>query len=366
MAFTNFNNLFVITIFGGLILLAFINATNPLKINARGNKWLSVFLLLLSTFWLEEIAKFTGFGEINKNLSTFIHSIQIFTPSSLYAAVLFYTNPNLKIRPSHWKHLLIPMVFIAIEINKIPNTSNQSLLNTTGTIIILFQALLYCILAFIKIRKHQKQILLYSSNTQDINLNWLEYIIIQILTLTIIVLFYNIFFNGQAPNILLNSIQLITVFIIAHFSLKQKEIFPSQKENLIMANSPHGKIQERKKLLADDELQSIMRKLRNIMINEQPHLDSDLNLVKLAKQLSITPHQLSYTINSGFDENFFQFVNRHRVEKAKELLRNSDKKITMIAIAFDSGFNSKTSFNTTFKRMTGQTPSEYKEKCSDI
>ncbi|WP_158275600.1 helix-turn-helix domain-containing protein [Marinilabilia rubra] len=279
---------------------------------------------------------------------------------------MFYTKPGFKIRSSHWKHLVIPSVFIVIEINKVHSRSIEVFLSKAGIILILFQALLYSILAFIKIRRHQKEILLYSSNTQGINLNWLEYITIQILVLTIVVLFYNIFFNDKAPNILLNSIQLITVFVIAFFSLRQKEIFPLQRGDLIMEADSIEKNQERKKLLPDDELKLTMNKLKTIMVDQQPHFDSDLNLLKLAKLLSITPHQLSYTINAGFDENFFQFVNRHRVETAKELLKKNDSKTTMIAIAFDSGFNSKTSFNTTFKKMTGQTPSEYKKKCSDI
>lgn len=366
MPITYINNLFVIVIFGGLILLTFINLTNPLQINSRGNRWLAIFLFLLSTFWLEEIAKFAGFGEINKNLAIFVHSIQIFTAPSLYAAVLFYTKPDFKIRSSHWKHWLIPTVFIIIQIDKIQSTERESVLRITGIIIILFQALLYSILAFIKIRKHQKQILAFSSNTQGINLNWLEYILVQVLILTIIVLFYNIFFNDQAPNILVNSIQLITVFVIAYFSLRQKEIYPSRKEELIIENNSAETNQERKKLLPDDELTSMMKKLKSIMADQKPHLDCDLNLLKLAKLLTITPHQLSYVINVGFDENFFQFVNRHRVETARELLREDDSNTTMLAIAFDSGFNSKTSFNTTFKKITGHTPSEYRKKCSNL
>lgn len=366
MTLTNINNLFVIVIFGGLILLAFINLTNPLKINTRGNKWLAMFLFLLSSFWLEEIGRFAGFGEINQNLTTFVHAIQIFTPPSLYAAVLFYTKPGFKIRSSHWKHWLIPTVFIIIQVNKIHIPEKEAILRITGIVIILFQALLYSILAFIKIRKHQKQILTFSSNTHGINLNWLEYILAQILLLTIIVLFYNIFFNNQAPNILLNSIQLITVFVIAYFSLRQKEIYPTKKEELIIENNSVETYQERKKLLADDELTSMMKKLESIMADQKPHLDSDLNLLKLARLLRITPHQLSYVINVGFDENFFQFVNRHRVETARELLREDDSNTTMLAIAFDSGFNSKTSFNTTFKKMTGQTPSEFRKKCSNL
>jgi AraC-like DNA-binding protein len=95
------------------------------------------------------------------------------------------------------------------------------------------------------------------------------------------------------------------------------------------------------------------------MAAERPYLDSNLNLVKLAERLDLTPHKLSYTINAGYQLNFFQFVNQYRVEKAKELLLNNHQNYTVLAIAFESGFNSKTAFNTTFKKICGQTPTEF-------
>jgi AraC-like DNA-binding protein len=103
------------------------------------------------------------------------------------------------------------------------------------------------------------------------------------------------------------------------------------------------------------------------MMIKKPYLDSELNLIKLAELLQMTPHQLSYIINNGFNENFFQYVNGYRVEKAKELLVEDEmNKLSILGIAFESGFNSKTSFNTTFKKFTGQTPSEFKTRSSGL
>jgi AraC-like DNA-binding protein len=78
--------------------------------------------------------------------------------------------------------------------------------------------------------------------------------------------------------------------------------------------------------------------------------------------MHLTPHQLSYLINIGFNENFFLFVNKYRVERVKELLINKENDhLSILGIAFESGFSSKTAFNTTFKKFTQQTPSEYKK-----
>ncbi len=118
--------------------------------------------------------------------------------------------------------------------------------------------------------------------------------------------------------------------------------------------------------MSDDELLSLKNQLIELMEQQQPFLDPEINLVRLSEKLNITPHQLSYVINSGFGENFFQFINRYRVQKAKTLLLEGDQKMTMLAVAFDSGFNSKTTFNTTFKKLTTQTPTEFKKRRSDL
>ena len=71
--------------------------------------------------------------------------------------------------------------------------------------------------------------------------------------------------------------------------------------------------------------------------------------------------------NNGFNQNFYGFINKFRVEKSKKLLADKElDKYSIIGIAFESGFNSKTSFNTTFKKLTGQTPSEFKRTCSNL
>lgn len=97
------------------------------------------------------------------------------------------------------------------------------------------------------------------------------------------------------------------------------------------------------------------------METRKPYLDSELNLIRLAEMLSVSTHHLSYVINTGFEKNFFQYVNEFRVEQAKKLLKETNSKLSILGIAYESGFNSKTSFNTTFKKLTGQTPSEFRK-----
>jgi len=102
--------------------------------------------------------------------------------------------------------------------------------------------------------------------------------------------------------------------------------------------------------------------LQNYMTEEKPFKDDSLSLDQLAEKLYISPRYLSQVINTCLSQNFYTFINSYRVEEAKALLSNPlNRDESVLAIAYDSGFKSKTSFNTIFKKMTGMTPSQYKK-----
>jgi AraC-like DNA-binding protein len=156
------------------------------------------------------------------------------------------------------------------------------------------------------------------------------------------------------------------VYLVAFYSLRQKEIFPQGMElsdvvsdNELFEKERHG---PKIKVIEEADLNKLKKRLLELMEIEKPYLNSELNLVKLAEQMNLSTHQLSYLINNAFGENFFNFINRHRVQKAKELLKNPEyDHFNVLVIAYESGFNSKTSFNNTFKRMTKCTPTEYRK-----
>ena len=97
--------------------------------------------------------------------------------------------------------------------------------------------------------------------------------------------------------------------------------------------------------------------------NKKPYLEPELTLEQLASQLSLKPRVLSQVINEILGQNFYDFINRHRIEEASRLLTNpKDKKITILEVLYEVGFNSKSSFNTLFKKYTGLTPTEFRKK----
>ncbi len=167
-------------------------------------------------------------------------------------------------------------------------------------------------------------------------------------------------------NIASNVIYLIGFFFIAYHSTKQKEIYPFNEEEKVeiseIITETDIPAENRKKLLPDGKLEESKTELLVLMETKKPFLDCELSLVKLAEMMEVSTHILSYIINNGLDENFYQFVNRYRIEEAKKLLLNPQMNhFNLIGIAYEVGFNSKTVFNTTFKKYTEKTPSEFKK-----
>jgi AraC-like DNA-binding protein len=112
----------------------------------------------------------------------------------------------------------------------------------------------------------------------------------------------------------------------------------------------------------DPSLEEIKKRLLSYMESAKPYLDPDLGVEGLASRLGVRPRLLSQAINECLRQNFFDFINRHRIEAAKGLLSQpKDKKMTILEVLYEVGFNSKSSFNTLFKKYTGLTPSEFKK-----
>lgn len=114
--------------------------------------------------------------------------------------------------------------------------------------------------------------------------------------------------------------------------------------------------------LTEVEATALRDALLGVMERERPYQDSALNLSDLASRLETTPHKLSEVLNSQLDQNFYDFVNGYRVrEVQRRLASDHSKRLTLLAVALDAGFASKSTFNHVFKKLTGQTPSAYRD-----
>ena len=98
------------------------------------------------------------------------------------------------------------------------------------------------------------------------------------------------------------------------------------------------------------------------MEEEEPYLDSSLSMHELAGQLNMKVKDLSLLINHTLNQHFFDFINHYRISRAMELLRDpKNKQLTVLEVLYEVGFNSKSSFNTLFKKQTGLTPTQFRK-----
>lgn len=107
----------------------------------------------------------------------------------------------------------------------------------------------------------------------------------------------------------------------------------------------------------------LTEKIKNLMEKEQLYLKNDLSLDDLADAAGVNSYELSHYLNHQINSSFYRLINSYRVEEVKKMLNNNtNNRFTLLAIAFESGFNSKSSFNRIFKEFTGLTPKEYKSQ----
>ncbi len=160
----------------------------------------------------------------------------------------------------------------------------------------------------------------------------------------IVIFLYKHFFK-----IILGLLLLITIFIVLR----------------AYRNFNHIKKSNLKNLMDPDTLDEVKKRLIFLLDVEKIFRDENLSLLSLAEKLNITPHQLSWIINEKMNQSFSTLVNRHRIEYVKKRLATGMKnETTILQMALDSGFSTKTAFNRAFKKFTGLTPSQYRKNNS--
>ncbi len=232
-----------------------------------------------------------------------------------------------------------------------------------------FHQLLYLAFTLLLLNKHAANIKDAFSDIDRINLAWLRNLTLATGLILLIDIFLFFFVKSEllafGNAVLFISVLLaFLIYAIGYIGLRQPIIF---SQTAVETLTETTETQEKrgkyyKSTLTDEQAQENLAQLLELMKTEQLYLEGELKLSDVAENLGISNNNLSQIINEKLGKNFYDFVNEYRVEAAKQLLVNPKKQhLTLLAIAFESGFNSKSSFNNIFKKQCSVTPSEFKK-----
>lgn len=322
-----------------------------------------------------------------------LYGLAIVLPAFLIQPVALWFYVKALTSPSRWQprrqDLLQLLPFTAgllasAALFSLPRTSLENLFITqaepdsafaTGVIIYafvlilvwVFQSAVYLFLVFNQLARYRRQLKQVFTSTEQRELVWLTWLLLVVgLTwlLSVLAAFPDLTDAGSdIPMVLLPVLQLFLVWSFSVWGLRQKPGFADNyldTHQLELFDEPtDANPKYQKSALETEQIERIKQKLAIAMQEQQAFLDPGLSLPRLAKRLQVPANYLSQTLNQALGETFFDYINRHRVEFAIPAVAAGQE--TILDIAMNAGFNARSSFYKAFKRVTGQTPSEYRE-----
>jgi AraC-like DNA-binding protein len=223
-------------------------------------------------------------------------------------------------------------------------------------LIFFFYLISYLVCIFFMLSKESKKLNLSFFSKENTELVWCRNIFFQMLGIMILFLIVKMSFKNDLGDHILAAHLTFVIYLITFRVIHQSVFFHPQVNE-------EKEVKKYEKSTVTPEIQeNILQKIEVLMAQEKPFLQSDFSLPNLAKILKITPHQLSQIINESLGQNFFEFVAKYRIEEAQKLLTAKEyQNIKIEEIAEMVGYNSKSSFNTSFKKIVGLTPSEFRK-----
>ena len=375
-----------------MALFLFMDSKDKSTTKKSPRRFLAGFMLIYSITFLDDVLIASG---INTNFPN-LHGIFIPVYFLLGPFLYFYVRDTcavdsyLLIRP-RLKHFLTFLFSVALMVPfyLLPQSEKEQIfsrnvISTTETLLpwiaifgllivhiaLLIQLLFYLVQSFRVLLRYFENLKQFFSNVEDNKLGWLRLLIVM-LTLSWAVYSYYIATNWPEPandivRIVVGLVDVVIIYFISFMGLRQNAVF----RDLIASRSPAAETEENngnkqkyaKSALSDEDAERIYSKLHTALTDDGLFSDSMLSLRGLSDHTKISSNYISQVINQKTNSHFFDFVNKFRIDEAMKKLSDVNEKQSILDIAYSVGFNSKSTFNTAFKRHTGQTPSEFRKK----
>ncbi|MHC9510587.1 helix-turn-helix domain-containing protein [Kangiella sp. M94] len=226
---------------------------------------------------------------------------------------------------------------------------------TIALLMVIPFSLFYLVLCFRQIKHHVTNIKQLFSNIENKDLSWIRWSLI-ILFVALLLSFLQLFniinvIPTQAQNLYFAVAQFLWLSSIGVLSIQQKPIYTNK-------NKVNDKYERSK--LDEAEANKIEQRLKLSMQEERLYQEPDLTLRQLSDHLGFSAHKISQILNSRMGKGFYDYINALRIQRACELINQTNK--TILDIAYEVGFNSRSTFNSAFKKHTEQTPSQFKKQ----
>jgi len=320
--------------------------------------WMFVILVHLFTFFLYFTGKIVDVPlmlGVEQPLPLF-HGVLLF----IYVSLLTKQVPgNRKLLILHFLPIVVTYAFL-FDFFALPVDQKLQIYRNHGAgyewflmvrwYMMAFFGLFYVSWSAVLLRRHEVRVRNQFSDVEKIDLRWLRMLTYGLGVIWLLVIIFRsdpLTFSGV----------VVFVFLIGFFGVRQGEIFG---HGMSQPESDEEKKKYPKSGLTEEAATKLHQALMQLMTESAIYKKAELSIDDLSAKLGVHPNYLSQVINQRENKNFYDFVNTYRIEEFKRLIAMPrNQHLTLISVAFDCGFNSKSSFNRYFKKATGQTPSEY-------
>ncbi len=285
----------------------------------------------------------------------------------LYAQGVIFRD--FKLSNQNLLHLVpyLSLTILALSLNYlVPKLSEEIIMNDLPWQFYLINALMYTHffvylgLTYKSLRKYREIIKNKYSQIDKINLDWLSFTLNTFGLIAFISLIQNFIVLADNRAVFMGTLVLLLIFIFYFVNkvilkaLRQPEIFAGIAQNETVKYLGSN--------LTPDQIVEYKKQMVTLLETEKSFLNPQVSLADLSEALSVSTKQLSQVINQSFNKSFFDFINSYRIQEVQQILKESkDDKLTVLEAMYQAGFNSKSSFNTAFKKETGLTPTEFRK-----
>jgi AraC-like DNA-binding protein len=370
-------HLFAIGGFHGILLFCLLTIGSN---NTKANKILGVWCLFLGLFFLGILVNV----QTSLNIFSFFINWNVYLPASFGALLYLYCRQAITDRSFSYIDILHVLPVLACYLLNIDDLFTAAEIKFTWATepadnnpsfpfsqwITYSQAFIYLGFSFQMVNKYQRAA---KNNLADFNPEIFRWIWI-LLILTLSVWSFKLVSSSETLYFLSVISDLVIIFLIYGVALAQwrnpklfkinkiEEVTASiqnTKDNSTQANSSSSR------LLDSSTRESILTRVKQFMDDEHAYKDSQLNLIRLAQLIGVSTHHLSEALNQHEGKNFYQFINDYRVNYVREML-TKEHSAKILDLAMSAGFSSKSTFNAVFKQTTGVSPTQYRQKLSNI